>query len=1123
MQTLMATRTEFSLGESILQVKDLIETAKAQGAKVVAVTDTMSVTSMIDLSSKAKEAGIKPVIGCRLRLVDDVTWRKKRGIKDRPESYYVTWYALSENGVKGLFDLLTTANSEDRFYETSKLSFDDLYSALDTMNVDDVVIATCDAHSVIHHKDAETILSEITARLSVSNVFAMLVPAKTPYWDTLNVKAIELSRKLGISTLTARPVFYDRNRSDAQEVMSAIWNNDELSSIWHNSNHLSNFEPLGSKEFAIEVRDAAQRLQQRGVSSPGSAFKDGIAAADRIVKAVTYEWAKQEVSLPQMAPDEYAELVNQCKLGWKKRFTKHVFGHCPTADELRDKYKPRLKYELSVLKQLGFAGYFLLVQDLVQHAKSQDILVGPGRGSVGGSLIAYLLEITECDPIRFNLLFERFINPDRLDLPDADLDFMSARRGEVIQYLIDKYGKDRVAGISNFGTLGPSSAIRQVGKAFGLSERDYGISKLVPKEHGNSAPLEKAAEEVAEIGAFKSKYEPVWDICLQLEGVMRNLASHAAGVVVGGCDLKERAVIERRKSESVVCWDKRVVEDMGLVKMDILGLSTLDLIAQTQEFIEKRHGKIIDLGQIPLDDDKVLQNFSKGMTTGIFQFDGAGMKKLLRDLGEYGTLEFEDIVAATALYRPGPMDSGMLDDYVKRKRGDDEVSFDHPAMQDALSPTYGVAVYQEQVMQIARDVAGYSMAEADKLRKIMGKKLPEEMAKQRDKFVAGCVSHINMGEYEAGELFDKIEKFAGYGFNRSHSVEYTLISYQSMYLKTYYTVEFISAALSLMKEEKLPALLRDAERLGIDVQLPDINLSGKVFEILDDTTTIIPFSAVKQISAKAADAIMTVREDGPIKSREDLEKRLSDKKIKRFCNVRCINNLDAVGAFARITPGSKAVDHPDRIKDQRELLPGLIAKTVPIHRDMHTDRITKAAIVSLINEYQTAHGPNGEDEDGMPVRPMLGKNAKFMVVVDAPNSTEERNGQLTTSQAFQPISEALHEAGMSRSEGYFTALLKRPKEGKMVSAEEITKYGPYLDREIEIMKPPVIVLLGSASVRKFIPDFKGKASDQAGTIVYDKERDINLVLGFSPGEIYFDETKQPLMNEVFEKVSSMID
>ena len=1122
MHTMLTARSDFSIGESILKIETLVEAAKAAGESVIGLTDTMSVTGMIDLTNRAKKAGIKPIVGCRLRLVDDPTWRKPKGTKDKaPPDYYLTYYALSEKGVRSLFGLLTLANSPDRFYNNAKLGFSDLFDALDTLSSEDVAIATGDVYSAILHADAVEILQKIVARLSASNVFLTLVPIDTPYWDSFNKRVITIGEtlpKFGITAnpMVARPAFYKVGDDAAHEIMDTISKNQKIIDPWHNTLYNRDFHPLSARELVEECKKTAARLIKRGVTHAGSIFRSALAGNQKLADLAKFEWSKAPVSLPAMAPNEFAAVMEECKKGWTRRFGAAVFGHKPDATELAT-YRERLAYELSILKKLNFSGYFLLVQDVVQFAKKNGILVGPGRGSVGGSLVAYLMGITDCDPIRFGLLFERFINPDRIDLPDADLDFMSARREEVIQYLIDKYGAKRVAGVSNFGTLGPASAIRDVCRVLGMDERDYACTKLMPKKHGAHIPLEESAGLVAEIGEFRDTHPDIWKISRTLEGVMRNLGQHAAGIVVGGCDIVERAVIERRKEGAVVCWDKRIVEDQGLVKMDILGLQTLDLIAATLNYIRRRHSARVDLMKIPLDDEKVLANFAKGVTTGIFQFESGGMRRLLRELGADGAITFDDITAATALYRPGPMESGMMDSYWKRKQGLEPIEYDHALMKPILEPTNGVIVYQEQVMQVARAIAGYSAPDADKLRKIMGKKLPEEMKKERGKFVDGCVKTIGETEEWAGNLFDMIEGFAGYGFNKSHSVEYALISYQSMWLKTNYPVEFFAAALSLMDSDKLPALLKDAERFGIEVVLPDVNLSTDQFEILTDTKLCVPFNRVKGLSERTAQMIAEKRGAVPFKDKADFVARVD----RRLCNVSKVAALEKVGAFARIEPGSLPANHPDRIRDQVELIPGLVHSVVPVHRDLATDRATKIEIARLVQEYRIAHGPSGDEEDGMPVSPTLGSAAKFMVISDAPSNGEEREGRMAFGNSFEYVSEALHECDLSRSDGYWTALIKRPKAGKQVSPEEIRAYVPYLEKEIELLKPPTIVLLGSQTVRHFFPDFKGKASEAAGKVVYLAKYDANVVIGFNPSEIFFDPDKQALLNEVFSMVASI--
>lgn len=1116
MHSVLAARSTFSIGESILTVEDLIDKAKKADAKVVGLTDTMSITGMIDFTNRAKKADIKPILGCRLRLVDDPTWRKTKESKKAPKEYFVTWYVLSERGLKSLFRLLTLANSDARFYFTAKLSFQDLLDELKTVTAEDVMIASGDMQSVVTHPKAESILGDIARQLGHSNTFISLTPINSPYYDTMNFVGIGLAIKLGLETLVARPTLYEQGKSDARDVFSAAAENNKLTDLWVQSPVFTDLHPQSDKELLEACKGSIERLRKRACMA-GPYFKQGLVNTDRLVAAVNYTWSKAPVSLPVMAEDEFKTLTLACVEGWSKRLKTSAFGHTPSKEELETVYRPRLAYELGVLKKLGFANYFLLVMDIVNYAKKNGILVGPGRGSVGGSLVAYLTGITDCDPIRFGLLFERFINPDRIDLPDADLDFMSSRRGEIIDYLIEKYGTERVAGVSNFSTLAAASAIRNISKAFGLAESDYNCSKYAPKAHGANIKLSIAAEMTPEIAKFRDTFPEVWEFCTRLEGVITNFSRHAAGVVVGGCDLVERGVIEHRKDGATMNWDKKIIEDQGLVKVDILGLEALDIIKLTLDYIRQRHGKKVNLLQIPLDDPKVLANFAEAKTTGIFQFESGGMRRLLKELGKDGVITFEDITAATALYRPGPMESGMMDSYWRRKQGIESIEYDHELMEPILKPTFGVMVYQEQVMQVSRVIAGYSAPDADKLRKIMGKKLPEEMKKERGKFVDGCVATVGATPEWAGELFDKIEGFAGYGFNKSHSVEYTLISYQAMWLKTNFMVEFFAAALSLMKEDKLPAILKDAAKMGIEIDMPDINLSSDQFEILTDTRLSIPFNRVKGIGTPSAKAIMQIRESGEITSVEDLTDRLEKAKMRRYCNVGHIDKLEKVGAFARVMPDSPSAKDPSRIRDQRDLIPGLINATVPIDRDMKTDKFTKAKLGELVSKYRADH-----IEDGICVKPLMGGDARFMVIYDAPNSGEEREGQMTRSEAFNSTLEALNDNELERTDGYYTALIKRPKAGKQVVPKEIELYLPYLLEEIKILQPTVIVLLGSMTARHFLPDLKGKASESAGKIVYSKELDANLVIGFNPGEIWHDPDKQLLLNDVFKSVAELV-
>jgi len=464
------------------------------------------------------------------------------------------------------------------------------------------------------------------------------------------------------------------------------------------------------------------------------------------------------------------------------------------------------------------------------------------------------------------------------------------------------------------------------------------------------------------------------------------------------------------------------------------------------------------------------------------------------------------------------MESGMMDSFRQRKQGKEYIDYDHPLMQPILEDTYGVIVYQEQVMQIARAIAGYSGAEADKLRKIMGKKMPEEMAKERDKFVGGCISQIGADERWAEALFDNIANFAFYCFNASHATAYSLLSYQTMWLRTHYRAEFYAAALSLLDEDKLPGLIRDAKIDGIDVSMPDINLSTDRFEIASDARLIIPFQRIKGIAGKTVEAILQARANGDFASKADFLARVE----KRRCNIKHQEALDKVGAFARIEPSQPLVNDPARIQDQIELLPGLIAAHVPISRDMFKDKETKAEIASLIDEYRNTFGVGADDPDGQPIKPHFGKSASCMIISDAPTSSDENAGVMGLSMASTTVSEALNEAGLTLADVYWTSLLKRPKRDKIITANEIALYDPYLEREIELLQPQVVILLGSQTVRHFIPDFKGKVSDRDGHVVYNARYDCNLVVGFSPGEIYHDSDKQANMNDVFLKVAELL-
>jgi len=1143
----LSVRSDFSIGQSLLQADHIIDEAKKHGYESVALVDDMSIHNMVDFSNKCKKAGIKPIIGCRLRVVDDPTYRKPSkasGEAEKPNPLVMLKvYAVDETGIQSLLKLLTKANSAEYFYYHSRCGWKDV------MEMKGVVVTTGDFYNLFSHPGHEDIIGDLAHRFE--HFYCELTPINTPLFDTLNAKALAIVQaNPGMKTLVTYPFMYrDDADADTLEVLNVITTQNKMSTPWRPKQAVKEFGFKAPLDIGKRMLAAHKRAAQwSGVSAP-DLWKQGLVNIEKVAGLCAYEFKKHPVSLPQMAPNEFEALGQKCIAGWKKRFGQEVLGHRPAAADMPT-YQARLKYELSVLKKMGFAGYFLLVEDLVMWAKNNGIIVGPGRGSVGGSLVAYLIGITDVDPIRFNLLFERFINPERLDLPDADLDFMSTRRHEVIEYLTAKYGADRVAGISNFSTLASASALRDTGRVYELDNLALSVTKLVPKEHGQSMTLTNSADAVADIEKFRDDHPGIWGHALKLEGVMRNFGQHAAGTVVAGEPLVNRAVIETRSDGiPVTNWDKRVVEDWGLVKMDILGLSTLDVLEIARKYIKDRHGKDISYVNLPLEEPDVMAAFARGDTTGVFQFESPGMKKLLKDLAKGGPLTFEDISAATALYRPGPMDSGMLEDFVAIKQGRKSPYYEHPNMEAALSSTGGVVVYQEQVMQLSVDLAGFTGAEADNLRKAMGKKDADKMAEMRDKWVKGCEDKSSMDPMTAGQLFDKIESFAGYGFNKSHSVEYSVISVWTMWVRVRYPAEYFAACLSIVGDEKLTGLVNDARSCGIEVLPPDINMSSDRFTIPDDKHLLAPFSKVMGISENTARRIAELRErnrdwkvarikkkrDGtteevwepddtcPIKGRFDTIDEFLQTAAQpgSKVNARVVENLRLVGALAAIEPGAKPARDLSRRKDQTELMPGLIIDAVKADRTTDvTEPFVKAKIIHIVQDYR---GCQACDLSGQPHPAIRMKsNVKFMVVSDCPNWQEEKANKLMEGDTADCVKTAIKEAGIAPGDGYFTTLVKAKKNDKFLTNQQMNGCAQYLSRELDVLRPPIIVALGAASIKRFLPGHKGGTTELIGKAIYDAKLDATIVCGLNPQQIYHDPAKQLVLNDVFAKVAEIL-
>src|SRR5579864_4396499 len=498
-------------------------------------------------------------------------------------------------------------------------------------------------------------------------------------------------------------------------------------------------------------------------------------------------------------------------------------------------YETRLSNEIRMIQKMRYAGYFLIVWDFIRHARSQGIPVGPGRGSAAGSLVSYALRITDVDPLQYDLLFERFLNPERVSMPDIDIDFCMRRRGEVIEYVTGKYGRSNVAQIITFGTMAAKAAIKDVGRAMDLPYGEVDrIAKLVPAQL--NITLEDALKQAPQLKSLidgDARYKDLMEVAQRLEGLARHASTHAAGVVISPEPLTNIVPLYKSNRDEITTqYDMKGLEHIGLLKMDFLGLTTLTVLDDAVRMIAQNRGAKIDLSTLPLDDEATYKLFARGETTAIFQFESHGMRDILR---RYQPTRLEDLTALNALYRPGPIQGGMIDDFINRKHGKKKVAYDLPELKEILEETYGVILYQEQVMQIANRLAGFSLGEADILRRAMGKKNHAEMAAQREKFLAGCAAR-KVPAKKAEKIFDLMAEFAGYGFNKSHSCAYALLAYQTAYLKTHYPVEFMAALLTSEtgNTEKVVKYINEARSMSITVLPPDVNSSAMNFTPIGD-------------------------------------------------------------------------------------------------------------------------------------------------------------------------------------------------------------------------------------------------------------------------------------------------
>ena len=872
--------TEYSLLDGANRISELIDRTKELGMDSIAITDHGVMYGVIDFYKMAKSKGIKPIIGCEAYVSPGSRFDKQNGRTDK--SMHIILLAKNNTGYKNLMKLVSIGFMEG-FYYKPRIDMEVLEKYSEGL----IVLSGCLAGVISRHILNNDIEKAYNTAKKLKEIFKddfylEIQMNKIPEQNLVNQKLIEFSNELDIPSVATNDAHYlKREDARVQEILMCIQTGKTMSD--------ENRMRFSSDDFYVKSPDEMSKLFEN--------FPEAIENTRKIADKCNVEIEFGKLHLPKFdVPKGYTPfsyLEHLCNEGVMKLYKE---------EELKDVYE-RLNHELNIISQMGYVDYFLIVWDFIKYAKDNGIMVGPGRGSAAGSVVSYSLGITSIDPIKYGLLFERFLNPERVSMPDIDIDFCYERRQEVINYVVEKYGKDKVAQIITFGTMAAKSAIKDVGRVLDVPYTTVDeLSKLIPTKLGINL---KTALEISP--DFKKKYDTdatcreIIDVAMKLEGMPRHSSTHAAGVVISKESITNYVPLQKNDDSVTTQFVGGLLEEQGLLKMDFLGLRTLTVIRDAIDLVYKNTGKKIDIEKIPLDDEKVYDFISKGNTIGVFQLESAGMTNFMKELKP---TSFEDIVAGISLYRPGPMD--QIPRYIQNKNNKDDIKYDHPLLKGILDVTYGCMIYQEQVMKIVRELAGYSMGRADLVRRAMAKKKVDVMTKERQNFIYGIIDdngnrivngcvYNGVSEEIANKIFDEMMDFASYAFNKSHAAAYAVIAYQTAYLKYYYPVYFMSALLNSIvgNPDKIAFYIQACRMSGIEVLPPDVNESDYRFSACGDKIRF-GFHAIKNMGEEQGKIIVKERlENGKYKNFNDFMERLSLKDLKK----KSIESLIKSGAL----------------------------------------------------------------------------------------------------------------------------------------------------------------------------------------------------------------------------------
>ncbi len=895
----LRVHSAYSLLEGAIHVKDLAVLCRDAAFPAVAITDSNNLFGALEFSKACAAEGVQPIIGCQINLLRPGGIEGEQAADADP----IVLLVQNETGYANLLKLISLAYLGDGDGEPPpqpEITFTGLEK-----HAAGLIAFTGGPFGPIgrllaggRSPAAEERLIQLAA-VFPGRLYVELMRHGLDVERRIEGALVDLAYKHGLPLIATNEVFFStRDMFEAHDALVCI---SEHSYV--NEQERKRLTPEYYFKSAAEMRALFADLPEAADNTLIVAKRCAFMVEGRSPILPTYDCGEGR--------DEETELKEQAHEGLEARLKDKVFKPGMSGEEKNHAarpYRERLEYELDVIGKMGFPGYFLIVAEFINWAKEEGIPVGPGRGSGAGSVAAWALTITDLDPLRFGLLFERFLNPERVSMPDFDIDFCQDRRDKVIRHVQEKYGRDHVAQIITFGKLQARAVLRDVGRVL---EMPYGqvdrICKLVPNNPADPLTLDQAQKAEPQLRRMVDEDQTVkhlMDIARRLEGLYRHASTHAAGVVIGDRPLDELIPLYRDPGSNmpVTGFSMKFVEQAGLVKFDFLGLKTLTVLARAVELVDEGGGGKVDLANIPLDDERTFEMLGKGDTVGVFQLESSGMRDVLSKLKPDA---FEEIIAVVALYRPGPMDN--IPSYIHRKHGDEEIDYLYPSLEEILKPTFGIMIYQEQVMQIAQELSGYTLGNADLLRRAMGKKIKKEMDQQRQSFVDGATNK-GVPEGKASQIFDQVAKFAGYGFNKSHAAAYALVAYQTAYMKANYPVEFMAASMTLDmgNTDKLNGFRQELKRMGVDVLPPDVNASDAVFAVErgGDGRSAVRYAlaAIKNVGAVAMGQVVAERDEGgPFTGLYDFCRRLDS----RVTNKRQMESLVRAGAFDGLNANRK--------------------------------------------------------------------------------------------------------------------------------------------------------------------------------------------------------------------------